>query len=97
MSGWTIVLLIELPQAIRAILPAIVGQFIALFKDTTLVVIVGINDFLGMGKVIIKSKPEYLQLQLEVYLFVGFVYMVFSYLMSTASRRIEASMGVQHG
>lgn len=97
MSGWKIVLLIELPQAIRAILPAIVGQFIALFKDTTLVVIVGINDFLGMGKVIIKSKPEYLQLQLEVYLFVGFVYMVFSYLMSTASRRIEASMGVQHG
>ncbi|MCH7663948.1 MAG: amino acid ABC transporter permease, partial [Chloroflexi bacterium] len=87
MSGWKIVLLIELPQAIRAILPAIVGQFIALFKDTTLVVIVGINDFLGMGKVIIKSKPEYLQLQLEVYLFVGLVYMLFSYLMSTASRR----------
>jgi general L-amino acid transport system permease protein len=74
-----------------------VGQFIALFKDTTLVVIVGINDFLGMGRTILKSQPEFLQLQLEMYLFIALIYMIFSYLMSTASRRIEASLGVQHG
>jgi general L-amino acid transport system permease protein len=97
MSGWKIMVFIVLPQAIRAILPAIVGQFIALFKDTTLVVIVGINDFLGIGRSVVKQTPEFLQLQLEVYLFIGFVYMVFSYLMSMASRRLESTLGVQHG
>lgn len=97
MSGWKITLFIELPQAIRAILPAIVGQFIALFKDTTLVVVIGINDFLGIGRSIIKSSPEFLQLQLEVYVFIAAVYMIFSYLMSMASRRLETTLGVQHG
>jgi len=58
--------LIVLPQAIRAVIPAIVGQFISLFKDTTLVVIVGINDLLGIGKSIINSSPEFVQLQTEV-------------------------------
>ena len=97
MSSWKIMTFIVLPQAIRAILPAIVGQFIALFKDTTLVVIVGINDFLGIGRSVIKQSPEFLQLQLEVYLFIGAVYMIFSFLMSMASRRLESSLGVQHG
>ncbi|MEK6256571.1 MAG: amino acid ABC transporter permease [Chloroflexota bacterium] len=97
MNNWKIMTFIVLPQAIRAILPAIVGQFIALFKDTTLVVIVGINDFLGIGRSVIKQSPEFLQLQLEVYLFIGAVYMLFSYVMSAASRRIESSLGVQHG
>jgi general L-amino acid transport system permease protein len=85
---------IELPQAIRAVLPSIVGQFIALFKDTTLVVIIGINDFLGIGRSIINSDPEFVQLRLEVYIFIAVVYWIFSYLMSHASRRLEAAMGL---
>lgn len=97
MSSWKIMTFIVLPQAIRAILPAIVGQFIALFKDTTLVVIVGINDFLGIGRSIIKQSPDFLQLQIEVYIFIAAVYMLFSYLMSMASRRLESTLGVQHG
>ena len=94
MNGFQTMLLIVLPQALRAVLPAIVGQFIALFKDTTLVVIVGINDLLGIGRSIINSDPEYVQLQLEVYLFIAMIYWVFSYLMSLASRRLEAALGV---
>ncbi|MGB2964458.1 MAG: amino acid ABC transporter permease [Anaerolineales bacterium] len=86
---------IELPQAIRAVLPSIVGQFISLFKDTTLVVIIGINDFLGIGRSIINSDPEFVQMRTEVYLFIALVYWVFSYLMSLASRRLEAAMGLQ--
>ena len=86
--------LIVLPQAIRAVIPAIVGQFISLFKDTTLVVIVGINDLLGIGKSIINSSPEFVQLQTEVYIFIAIIYWVFSYLMSLASRRVEKAMGV---
>lgn len=94
MNGFQTLILIVLPQALRAVLPAIVGQFIALFKDTTLVVIVGINDLLGIGRSIINSDPEYVQLQLEVYLFIAVIYWFFSYLMSLASRRLEAAMGI---
>lgn len=94
MNGLQTMVFIVLPQAIRAVLPAIVGQFIALFKDTTLVVIVGINDLLGIGKSIINSDPEFVQLQLEVYIFIAVVYWIFSYLMSEASRRLESALGV---
>jgi general L-amino acid transport system permease protein len=86
---------IVLPQALRAVLPAIVGQFISLFKDTTLVVIIGINDFLGIGRSIINSDPEFVQMRTEVYIFMAVVYWVFSYLMSLASRRIESALGVE--
>ncbi|MDH3942831.1 MAG: amino acid ABC transporter permease [Anaerolineae bacterium] len=96
MSGVQTMVFIVLPQAIRAVLPAIVGQFIALFKDTTLVVIVGINDLLGIGRAIVNSEPAFLQLQLEVYIFIAVIYMIFSYLMSMASRRLETTMGVQN-
>jgi len=94
MNGFQTMLFIVLPQALRAVLPAIVGQFISLFKDTTLVVIVGINDLLGIGRSIINSDPEFVQLQMEVYLFIAVIYWIFSYLMSLASNRLEAAMGV---
>ncbi len=95
MNGFQTMLLIVLPQALRAVIPAIVGQFISLFKDTTLVVIVGINDFLGIGRSIINSDPAFVQLQLEVYLFIAVVYWIFCYLMSLASRRLETALGVE--
>jgi len=95
MNGFQTMVFIVLPQALRAVLPAIVGQFIALFKDTTLVVIVGINDLLGIGRSVINSDPEFVQLQLEVYLFIAVIYWIFSYLMSLASRRLEAALGVR--
>jgi general L-amino acid transport system permease protein len=85
---------IVLPQALRAVIPAIVGQFISLFKDTTLAVIVGIIELLNIGKSIINSDPEFIQLQAEVYIFIALVFWVFSYLMSFASRRLETSLGV---
>ncbi len=95
MNGFQTMLFIVLPQALRAVLPAIVGQFIALFKDTTLVVIVGINDLLGIGRSIINSDPEFVQMQMEVYVFIAVIYWIFSYLMSLASNRLEAAMGVR--
>ena len=94
MNGFQTMLFIVLPQAIRAVVPAIVGQFISLFKDTTLVVIVGINDLLGIGRSVINSDPEFVQLQLEVYLFIAVIYWIFSFLMSLASRRLEAALGI---
>ena len=95
MGNFKTTVFIVLPQALRAVLPAIVGQFISLFKDTTLVVIIGINDFLGIGRSIINSDPKFVQMRTEVYIFMAVVYWIFSYLMSIASRRIETAMGVE--
>ncbi len=96
MNNLKTTMFIVLPQALRAVLPAIAGQFISLFKDTTLVVIIGINDFLGIGRSIINSDPEFVQLRTEVYIFIALVYWIFSYLMSLASRRLESAMGISN-
>jgi len=87
-------LLIVLPQALRAVIPAIVGQFISLFKDTTLVIIVAIVELLNIGKSILQSDVTYLQLQLEVYIFIAAVFWILSFFMSFASRRLETALGV---
>ena len=86
-------LFIVLPQALRSVIPAIVGQFIALFKDTSLVTIVGLLDLLGIAKSVI-ANPEWQGLQAEVFLFAALIYFVFTYAMSFASRKVEASLGV---
>ena len=86
-------LFIVLPQALRSVIPAIVGQFIALFKDTSLVSIIGLIELLGIAKTII-ANPEWLGLQAEVYLFVAFIYFVFCYAMSYASQDIETDLGI---
>jgi len=85
---------IVLPQALRAVIPAIVGQFISLFKDTTLAIIVGISELLFIGKSILNSDPSYVRSQAEVFIFVAAILWVFSYLMSAASRQLETALGV---
>ena len=85
--------LIILPQALRSVIPAIVGQFISLFKDTSLVAVIGLLDLLGIAKTVI-ANPDWLGLQAEVYLFAAVVYFVFSYSMSYISQKIEAALGV---
>ncbi len=87
--------LIVLPQALRAVIPAIVGQFIGLFKDTSLVALVGLLELLGIARVVIQQS-EWVQVQggitREVYVFVAVVYFIFSYGMSYASRRLEVQL-----
>ena len=87
-------LLVILPQALRSVIPAIVGQFISLFKDTSLVTVIGLLDLLGIAKTVI-ANPDWLGLQAEVYLFAAIVYFVFSYSMSYISLRIEDALGVE--
>jgi len=94
LSGSLTTLLIILPQALRLVIPAIVGQFISLFKDTTLVVIVGLIDILGIGKSILASNPEWTAAQAEVYIFVAAVFWIFTFSMSYSSRRLEKALGV---
>ena len=85
---------IILPQALRLVIPNIVGQFISLFKDTTLVYIVGINDLLGIGNAVLNLNPQFVRLQMEVYLFIAVIFWVFSYFMSYASLQLEKALGV---
>ncbi len=94
LKNFHITTLIVLPQALRLVIPTIVGQFISLFKDTTLVYIVGINDLLGMGNAVLKLQPEFGRLQMEVYLFIAIIFWVFSYFMSYASLQLEKALGV---
>jgi len=85
--------LIVLPQALRAVIPANVGLFISLLKDTTLVVIVGLLELLGIGRAVL-AQPEWFGAQLEVYVFVAAVFFVLCSALSRASYRLEAALGV---
>ena len=93
MKGWQVTYVIVLPQALRAVIPATVGQFISLFKDTSLAGIAGLLELLYIGKVVL-AQPAWLGRQQEVYVFVAIVYFVFCYAMSYASQRLEVALGV---
>ncbi len=84
-------LFIILPQALRAVIPALVGQFIGLFKDTSLLSIVGLLELTGISRSIL-AQPQYLNRYAEVYLFIGLLYWVFCYAMSLASQRLEKNL-----
>lgn len=93
MNSTLMMLLVILPQALRAVIPSIIGQFISLFKDTSLVAIIGLLDLLGVARSVI-ANPAWLGLQPEVYLFAGLIYWTFSFSLSRSSRRIEQALGV---
>ncbi len=97
LGGWQKLRMIVLPQALRAVIPALVGQFIGLFKDTSLVALVGLTDFLNAGRSVL-VQPAWSQIAggitYEVYLAIAVVYLVFSFGMSWASRSLEHQLGV---
>jgi general L-amino acid transport system permease protein len=94
LSGFQTTAFIVLPQALRLVIPAIVGQFIALFMDTTLAVIVGLLELLAVGRAVLESNVEWKLLNMEVFMFIAAVFWVFNYSMSYASRRLEVALGV---
>lgn len=88
--------LITLPQALRSVIPAQIGQFISLFKDTTLAgVALNLFDVMTVGKVITKQDDFLGQgLIYESLIFVGLLFWVVSYVMSKESQRLEKRLGV---
>lgn len=93
LSGWQTMRFIVLPQAFKNMIPALVGQFISLFKDTSLTVIIGISELVGTGRALL-ARTEYLHDVPQTYGFLLVVYFIGSYAMSAASRRIEKQMGL---
>jgi len=96
LSTFKITFLITLPQALRNVIPAQIGQFISLFKDTTLAgVALSVFELLNVGTAITK-QDDYLGLGLiyETLAFVGLLFWVGSYVMSRESQRIEKKLGV---
>ncbi len=82
--------LIVLPQALRTVTPAIVGQFISLFKDTSLLSLFALLELTGMTRSIL-AQPQFFGRYAEAYVFIGLLYWVFCFTMSQLSRRLERS------
>ena len=87
-------LLIILPQALRAVIPALVGQAIAIFKDTSLVFIIGLTEILAVAQKVVPGQPSFVGSQRENLIFVAFVYWMFTFTFSRASQRLERKLGV---
>lgn len=88
LSSISLYRIVILPQAIRTVIPSLVGQFISLFKDTSLVIIIGLRELLGIARAVV-NQPAYLGLYRETLLFVALIDFVFCFSLSRASRRIE--------
>jgi general L-amino acid transport system permease protein len=93
MSGLQTNLYIVLPQALRSVIPANVGLFISLLKDTTLVTIIGLLELLGISRAVL-AQSESFGAQMEVYVFIAAVFFILCYAMSQASYRLERQLGV---
>jgi general L-amino acid transport system permease protein len=87
--------LVVLPQALRAVIPAMVGQFISLFKDTSLLAIVGFVELIGVARRA-ATQPGFQgpQFQVMTLVFVGFLFWAACSTMSRESRRLERRLGV---
>lgn len=94
LAAWQTTLFISLPQAIRNVIPALANQFIALFKDTSLVYIIAMLDIVQIGRAFIQGNTEYLLHARELFIFIAVVFWVFTYAMSYFSKRLEAHLGV---
>jgi len=93
LSGFHTMALIILPQALRIVIPVLMGQFIALFKDTTLVATIGLLELLAISRSVL-AQPQFVGFQREVYLFITLIFWVFCYFMSYISQRLEIALGV---
>ena len=91
LSYWKKTGFIILPQALRLVIPPLVNTFIGFFKDTSLVLIIGLFDLLTSGKIAI-TDPEWRAYSTEVYLFLGLIYFLFCYVMARYSRGLEAEL-----
>lgn len=92
---WQAMRLIILPQALKIAIPGIVNTFIALYKDTTLVIVIGRLDILGIGNSSL-ADAKWQGLSTEVYVFVAIFFFVSCFLMSRYSLYLEKKLHTGH-
>ncbi|MFL5335225.1 MAG: amino acid ABC transporter permease [Geminicoccaceae bacterium] len=92
---WQKMRLVILPQALRLVIPGIVNSFISLFKDTSLVFIMGLYDLLNISRLIVTGQ-EWLGHDVESYIFAGFGFWIFCFAMSRFSQRLERKLHTGH-
>jgi len=93
MNATLTTILIILPQALRAVIPALFNSFISLFKDTSLVALIGLFEIVRVARSIL-AQPEWLGTHREVFLFAFVVYWAFNLAFTYGSRRMEEALGV---
>jgi His/Glu/Gln/Arg/opine family amino acid ABC transporter permease subunit len=86
--------LITLPQALKAVIPALVGQVISLFKDTSLVSIIGLFDLLLIARTVIPGQSANIGSILELTVVAAAIYWVFTFTFSRSSMRLERRLGL---
>lgn len=95
LSYWKAMLLIILPQALKTVIPGIVNTFIELFKDTTLVLIIGLFDLLATVQASF-TDSKWLGFSAEGYIFAGLIYWLFCFSMSRYSHHLEKKLHTGH-
>ena len=89
LSYWKMMRLVVLPQALKIAIPGIVNTFIGLFKDTTLVVTIGLFDILGQAR-LLQTNPEWIgKVDHETFLFAALFFFVICFSMSRYSINLE--------
>ena len=88
MSYWKLHLLVILPQALKLIIPGIANTFLALVKDTPLILVVGLLELVGMIDMA-KTNPDWLGFAAEGYVFAGLIFWIICYAMSRYSQNLE--------
>lgn len=89
LSNWQTQRLVVLPQALRAVLPALVSHAIGLLKDTSLVMVVSLHELTGALSLSLGGDPQWRSYYLEGYLFVAAIYAAMCLSLSRAGRRVE--------
>ena len=92
---WQSMRLVVLPQALKISIPGIVNTFIALYKDTTLVIVIGRLDILGIGRSSL-ADSKWQGLSTEVYVFVAIFFFISCFLMSRYSLYLEKKLHTGH-
>lgn len=96
LNYWKMMTLIVMPQALKLMIPNIVGNFIGLLKDTTLVSIIGLYDILLMARAS-GQDTQWLGMHTEPFLFVAAVFFVICFCMSKYSQHLERTIGGGYG
>ena len=92
---WQTTRFITLPQALKISIPGIVNTFIGLYKDTTLVVIIGLLDPLGIGRAAL-ADTKWNGLSTETYLFVAVIFFISCFAMSRYSLWLEKKLSTDY-